>query len=143
MKVTCFTSATTSFGLHTALISSLLLFAASCSGQGHPCIEHQRTIDRGVYGEAVYITPENQYTPLYNVPIKINGFGSQLTIETRTNEDGLYEFELADTMTYSICAEFATSPCQTFSAASLLVRMDLVVYEGLIYWDDARYGECP
>src|SRR5688500_12315990 len=64
-KVTCFTSATTSFGSRTALISSLLI-AAACGGE-RECIEHQRTIERGVYGEAVYITPEGEYTPLYNV----------------------------------------------------------------------------
>ena len=144
--MTCFTSATTSYGLRTALISSLLIAAAcsACDGE-RECIEHQRTIERGVYGEAVYITPEGEYEPLYNVLLKVNEFGSLLEFEVRTNENGFYEVELPVGQTstsHAICTEFAAAPCHSFASTGL-VRLDLVIFEGLVFWDDTRLGECP
>jgi hypothetical protein len=143
--VTSFTSATTSFGSRTALISLLAL--AACSGQGHPCIEYERTIQHGVYGQAVYQQFDKPDTPLYDVKITISGgasgSGAPVLDETRSNEDGLYELELpSDTTFYSLCSEFAAVGCFNVQVTSL-VRLDLVVLEGQSFWDGSNFGECP
>ena len=139
--MTSFTSATTSFGSRTALIS-LLALASACSDD-HPCIEYERTIDHGIYGEVVYKTFEGGHTPLYDVVIHLQHLTQPWTAETRSNEDGLYQVELLDgTASYSICADFAGAACQTITSTTL-IRLDLVVEEGQVFWDETNYGECP
>jgi hypothetical protein len=139
----CFTSATTSFGSHTGLISLVAVaLLGACSGQGHPCIEYERTIEHGIYGEAVYKEFQKSDTPLYNVKFTLTAFGNPAFYEARSNEDGLYELELpTGTAGYSICADLAMVGCTNVTVSSLL-RMDLVVSEGQVFWDAANFGEC-
>lgn len=140
--MTCFTSATTSCGLRTALISLLL---AACTGQGHRCIEHERTIEHGIYGEVVYRQLEGGDTPLYQVPVALTQTDRQAMTETETNEDGLYEFALPSNMqpqSFTLSSTFANAPTHEVQLTDL-ARRDLVVEEGQVFWDEQRLGECP
>ena len=120
----------------------------ACSGQGHPCIENERTIDHGVYGQVVYKQFDKPDTPLFDVKVTVTGFGglgsnAPVAMEDRSNEDGLYEIELTGPgTTYSLCSDFAMVSCWTFTSSSL-TRIDLVTIEGQVYWDENAFGECP
>jgi hypothetical protein len=140
MKVTCFTSAITSFGLRTALIS----LVAACTGQGHRCIEHERTIEHGIYGEVAYRTLDGGDTPLYQVQMSLTDVGGAATRTTETNEDGLYEFALPNVVdtSFTLASTFANAPTRSVTVTDL-ARRDLVIEEGQIFWDENKLGECP
>jgi hypothetical protein len=145
--VTSFTSATTSCGLRTGLISLVALLLGACSGQGHPCVEYERTITHGIYGQAVYKQFQKPDTPLYDVKVTLSGSGggsgAPIATEARTNEDGLYEIETPPgTSYYQLCSDFAAVGCFNSTVTSL-VRLDLVIDEGQVYWDGSNFGECP
>ena len=140
-----FTSATTSCDLPIALISLLLVCA--CTGQGHPCIEHERTIEHGIYGEAVYRTLDHGDTPLYQVQVSLTDDGGHATAVTETNEDGLYEFPFPNitdaTVRFTLATSTFTNAPTNFVMLNNLVRRDLVIEEGQLFWDESALGECP
>ena len=140
MKVMSFTSATTSFGLPTALISLLL---AACSNEP-PCIEYERTIDHGIYGQVVYKTFMEGDTPLYDVLLTVNRLDAAMTARTRSSENGLFQFELPDgSGIYTVCSDFGTVGCTTNITFTTVFRVDLVAEEQTsVYWDDNNFGDC-
>ena len=115
---------------------------AACGGDP-PCPETEKTVEHGVYGEVAYKTLAGDHTVLYNVELSLMAVGSQTYINTRSNEDGFYEFEVpAGTGGYSLCSTFANAGCWSFTITTF-VRLDLVVEEGQVFWDEAAFGECP
>ena len=136
--MTSFTSATTSCGLHTALISLLALGA--CSDE-LACPEAVRTIDQGVYGQVVYKQFEGPDTPFYDVQINVTEFGSPPTFRTSSDREGFYELSLPSG-SYMICTTFGPSPCSSFNVQSI-IRMDLVVAEETaVYWESNDFPDC-
>jgi hypothetical protein len=140
MKVMSFTSATTSFGLRTALISLAALGA--CSDE-LACPEVERTIDHGVYGQVVYKQYQGPDTPFYDVLITtlLLNSADAITRRTRSDKDGFYEIALPDGE-YMICTDFAASPCSSF-IVDTIVRRDLVVAEETaVYWESNDFPDC-
>ena len=140
--MTSFTSATTSCGLPTALISLLALGA--CSDE-LACPETERTIDHGVYGQVVYRPFQGPDTPLYDVVIAVARLntGDPVSLRTRSNKAGFYELALPAGMgTYMICTTFGPAPCTTFDVSSI-IRTDLVVAEETaVYWELNDFPDC-
>jgi hypothetical protein len=138
--VTSFTSAITSSGLRTALISLLALGA--CSDE-LACPETERTIDHGVYGQVVYKQFDGPDTPFYDVLVTVTEFGAPPTLRTRSNAEGFYELALpSGAGSYMICTTFAASPCSSFTVETI-VRMDLVVAEETaVYWESNDFPDC-
>jgi hypothetical protein len=151
MKVTCFTSAITSFGLRTAQTScawriALISLLAAC-GDGHRCVDDARTIEHGIYGEVALRTLEGGDTPLYQVKMSLMQDSSHVIAETESNADGLYEFALPKS-TQSIPLSFALSSSMFPNAGRMgisvpdLVRLDLVVEEGQVFWVTDNFPDC-
>ena len=139
--MTCFTSATTSFGSPTALISLVALLAA-CGSNEASCPEYERTIDRGVYGQAVYKTFQQPDVPLYDIAITASEYSVPVMYRTRSNEEGFYEIELPGTGTYSVCSDFVNVGCHTFGVTTV-TRIDLVAEDSAsVFWNETDFGEC-
>jgi hypothetical protein len=135
--VTSFTSATTSCGSRTALISLLAL--AACSDE-LACPEVERTIDHGVYGQVVYKQFDGPDTPFYDVLITVTS-ANPPALRTRSDRGGFFELALPSG-TYMICTDFAASPCTNFTVETTF-RMDLVVAEETaVYWESNDFPDC-
>jgi hypothetical protein len=141
--VTSFTSAITSCGLPTALISLLALGACSTE---LACPEAERTIDHGVYGQVVYRQFQGPDTPFYDVQITVTRLDTSVPVLLRTRSDkaGFYEMTLPDGAGfYMICTSFGPAPCSSLDLATV-VRADLVVeQETAVYWETDVFRDCP